>query len=156
MDERLVETEAPFWQGADTADMLSYAAAVYGVPEEALVEGLLRHSGDDGGRFSAHLDGRRQQEQAALEQQMAEQFEQLAAVVPEIRGVEDLPVGVLESAAREGIPLLDAYLRQWYATARQAQADRQAAEQSAGSLGGVFEEIDPKESAFSRAFRKQL
>ena len=78
------------------------------------------------------------------------------AVVPEIRGVEDLPAGVLESAAREGIPLLDAYLRQWYATARQAQADRQAAEQSAGSLGGVFEEIDPKESAFSRAFRKQL
>lgn len=160
MDDVLVEAEAPFWQGADTADMLSYAAAVYGVPEETLVQGLLQHSGDDGGGFSAHLDGRRRQEEAALEQQMAEQFEQLSATVPEIRRVEDLPDGVLEQAVQEGIPLLDAYLRQWYATARQAaaqeEAGRQAAAQSAGSLGGVFEEIDPKETAFSRAFRKQL
>lgn len=156
MDEVLVETEAPFWQGADAADMLSYAAVVYQVPEEALVEGLLRHSGDDGGGFAAHLDGRRRGEQAALEQQMAEQFEELAAMVPEIQKVEDLPPGVLEQAVEAGIPLVDAYLRQWYAAARQAETDRQAAERSAGALGGVFEEIDPKETAFSRAFRKQL
>lgn len=158
--EEEAQEVVPFWQGADTADKLSYAAALYGVPEEMLIDGLLRQSGDSGAGWQQHLTTRRQKDEEATTTRLAAEFDELCAHVPEFRQVQDVPSSVVETASAEGITLLDAYLRQWYAIARQTAAEvakeGEAAAQSAGSLGGVFEELDPKETAFSRAFRMAL
>lgn len=154
------EATAPAWQGADTADKLSYAAAVVGVSEDRLVEALLHHSGDDGARWGEHLDARQREAEQHLTDRLAAEFQVLAAEVPSIRHVDDLPDEVLNTALTEGVTLFDAYLRQWYAvwreTAAQEASARAAAEQSAGALGGAFDEPDPKETAFSRSFRGAL
>lgn len=154
------EAAAPAWQGADTADKLSYAAAVVGVSEDRLVEALLQQSGDDGTRWGAHIDERQRAAEQHLTDRLAVEFQVLAAEVPSIRHVDDLPDEVLNTALTEGVTLFDAYLRQWYAVWRQTAAQeasaRAAAEQSAGALGGAFDEPDPKETAFSRSFRGAL
>lgn len=154
------EGNSPVWQGADIADKLSYAAAVVGVPEDRLVEALLQHSGDDGTRWGAHIDERQRESEQRLTDRLAAEFEVLAAEVPAIRQVSDLSDEVIKTALSEGVTLLDAYLRQWYAASRQTAAqqasERAAAAQSAGALGGAFDEPDPKETAFSRSFRGAL
>lgn len=161
-EERMPDEAAipPAWQGADIADKLSYAATLFGLPEDALVEELLRHSGDDGSRWQTHLDVRRQNAREGLTERLTAEFDELSAQVPEIRQVKDVPAEVLETAMSEGVTLLDAYLRRWYAAARktaeQQERQRQSAAQSAGSLGGVFDEPDPRETAFSRSFRVAL
>lgn len=95
-----------------------------------------------------------------LTERLVAEFDELAAQVPEIRRVQDVPAEVLETAMREGVSLLDAFLRRWYAAERQAAAQRerqqQAAAQSAGRLGGAFDALDPREAAFSRSFRTAL
>lgn len=150
------EETAPFWQGADIGDKLSYAASLYGVPEDALVEALLQQSGDDGARWQQHVETRRKQAEERTTGRLAAEFDVLSAQVPEFRQVGDVPQRVVDNAMKEGITLLDAYLREWYAANRQEQLQQAAAARSAGPMGGTFEEPDPKESAFSRAFRSAL
>lgn len=148
--------QPPVWQGADTADLLSYAALVRGVPEAALVEELLCQSGDDGARWESHLHTRRRQSEAQQVERLAAEFAVLSAQVPEVQHMEDVPDTVFQTALEQHITLCDAYLRQWYAAQQQVQAQQQAVAQSVGALGGAFEQPDPRETAFSRAFRTAL
>lgn len=150
----------PVWQGADMADKLSYAALVRGVPEEALVDELLRQSGDDGARWASYMQERRRRADDALTDRLAAEFDELTGQVPEVRQPEDVPDEVVQTAVRDGVTLTDAYLRRWYAlsrrTAAEQESERRAAAQSAGRLGGTFDEPDPRETAFSRSFRTAL
>ena len=150
----------PFWQGADTADKLSYAALLYGVPEETLIDAMLKQSGDSGERWEGHITARREAAQQQMTNRLAREFDELAAQVPEIGTVQDVPREVAEAAASGEITLLDAYLRRWYVLSREAaaqmEAQQKAAACSAGSLGGEFAEPDPKNAAFSRSFRMAL
>ena len=150
----------PVWQGANMADKLSYAALVRGVPEEALVDELLRQSGDDGARWPSYMQERRRRADDALTDRLATEFDELTVQVPEVRQPEDVPDEVMQTAIRDGMTLTDAYLRRWYALSRQTAAEqeseRRAAAQSAGRLGGAFDEPDPRETAFSRSFRTAL
>lgn len=158
-DERVEETP-PVWQGANMADKLSYAALVRGVPEEALVDEWLRQSGDDGARWPQYMQERRRRADDALTDRLAAEFDELTGQVPEVRQPEDVPDEVLQTAVCSGMTLTDAYLRRWYALSRQTAAEqeseRRAAAQSAGRLGGTFDEPDPRETAFSRSFRSAL
>ena len=150
----------PFWQGADTADKLSYAALLYGVPEEELIDAMLRQSGDNGERWEGHITARREAAEQQMTDRLAREFDELSAQVPEIGSVQDVPREVAEAAADGKQTLLDAYLRRWYVLSREAaaqiEAQQSAAARSAGSLGGEFDEPDPKNTAFSRAFRMAL
>ncbi len=150
----------PVWQGADTADKLSYAALVRGVPVEALVDELLRQSGDDGARWASYMQERRRRADDALTDRLAAEFDELTVQVPEVRRPEDVPDEVVQTAVHDGVTLTDAYLRRWYAlsrrTAAEQESERRAAAQSAGRLGGAFDEPDPRETAFSRSFRTAL
>ena len=160
VEETAAAETPPVWQGADMADKLSYAALVRGMPEEALVDELLRQSGDDGARWPSHMQERRRRADDALTDRLAAEFDELTAQVPEVRQPEDVPDEVVQTAIHGGMTLTDAYLRRWYALSRRTAAEqaseRRAAAQSAGRLGGAFDEPDPRETAFSRSFRTAL
>ena len=91
---------------------------------------------------------------------LAEEFLALTEEFPRLVSPADLPEGVLDTAAREGIPLLDAYLRyRWQEEKKVAaslQARQQAAERSAGSLSRSAADTPPEQDAFLRAFRSAL
>ncbi len=91
---------------------------------------------------------------------LAVEFLALAEEFPQLLHPSELPDGVLDTAAREGIPLLDAYLRyRWQEEkkiAAAAQTRRQAAQSSAGSLSRGAVEVPPEQDAFLRAFRSAL
>lgn len=159
-DSPAAEAVAPVWQGASTADKLGYAAEVYGMPEEALVEALLQQSGDDGAGFEAFAAAKKQQNDEAVDARLVREFDELTAQVPDIRQVQDIPEAVVACAVRGEMSLTDAYLRYWYRVSRESErqkaAERQAADLTAGRMGGEFCERDPKETAFSRAFQKAI
>ena len=91
---------------------------------------------------------------------LAEEFIALSEEFPRLMHPADLPDGVLDTAAREGIPLMDAYLRhRWQEEKKVAAATdsrRRAAESSAGSLSRGAIETPPEQDAFLRAFRLAL
>ena len=91
---------------------------------------------------------------------LAEEFLSLAEEFPQLTHPADLPDEVLDTAAREGIPLLDAYLRyRWQEEKKVAAATdsrRRAAQCSAGSLSRTAVETPPEQDAFLRAFRSAL
>lgn len=91
---------------------------------------------------------------------LATEFLTLAEEFPQLVSPADLPDSVLDTAAQEGIPLLDAYLRhRWQEEKRIAAATarrRQAAAGSAGSLSRGAVETPPEQDAFLRAFRSAL
>ena len=91
---------------------------------------------------------------------LAEEFLALTQEFPRLVNPADLPEGVLDTAAQEGIPLLDAYLRyRWQEEKKVAAATesrRRAAQCSAGSLSRTAVETPPEQDAFLRAFRSAL
>ena len=91
---------------------------------------------------------------------LATDFIALAEEFPHLVSPTELPDSVLDTAAREGIPLLDAYLRhRWQEEKRVATANatrRRAAVSSAGSLSRGAMETPPEQDAFLRAFRSAL
>lgn len=91
---------------------------------------------------------------------LATDFIALTAEFPHLVSPADLPDSVLDTAAGEGIPLLDAYLRyRWQEEKKVATANatrRRAAVSSAGSLCRGAVETPPEQDAFLRAFRLAL
>lgn len=95
-----------------------------------------------------------------ITQRLAEEFLVLTEEFPQLVSPSQLPDGVLDTAAREGISLLDAYLRyRWQEEKRVAaavQQRQQAVRQSAGSLSRGAVQTPPEQDAFLRAFRSAL
>lgn len=91
---------------------------------------------------------------------LAADFLLLAEEFPDLQSPAQLPDTVLDMAAEEGIPLLDAYLRhRWQEEKRRLAAEKQqeqAARQSAGSLAAGAAQTPPEQDAFLRAFRRAL
>lgn len=91
---------------------------------------------------------------------LATDFLVLAEEFPHISSPSQLPDEVLELAAEEGIPLLDAFLRhRWQEekrVARSTRQRRQAADASAGSLSRGSVQTPPEQDAFLRAFHSAL
>ena len=93
-------------------------------------------------------------------QRLAEDFLTLAEEFPQFISPSQLPAGVLDMAAEQGISLLDAYLRhrlqEEKKVAAAAEKQQQAAKQSAGSLSRGAVQVPPEQDAFVRAFRSAL
>ena len=91
---------------------------------------------------------------------LAADFLALTEEFPHILSPAQLPEGVLDCAAGEGISLLDAYLRhRWQEEKRVAAAQQkrqQSAQCSAGSLSRGAADTPPEQDAFLRAFRSAL
>ncbi|MBR0447556.1 MAG: hypothetical protein IIX28_03710 [Clostridia bacterium] len=91
---------------------------------------------------------------------LAADFITLTEEFPHLNSPTDLPDSVLDTAAQENIPLLDAYLRyRWQEEKKVAaslQTRQQAAMRSAGSLSRGAEGTPPEQDAFLRAFRSAL
>lgn len=91
---------------------------------------------------------------------LAADFLILTEEFPHLNSPTELPDSVLDTAAREGIPLLDAYLRyRWQEEKKVAasiQTRQQAAQRSAGSLSRGAADTPPEQDAFLRAFRSAL
>ncbi len=91
---------------------------------------------------------------------LAQEFLTLMQEFPQLCAPSQLPDSVLDTAAGEGISLLDAYLRyRWQEEKRvaAAQAARcQAAACAVGSLSRGAVETPPEQDAFLRAFRSAL
>ena len=91
---------------------------------------------------------------------LAADFLLLAEEFPQLQSPAQLPDVVLDTAATENIPLLDAYLRYRWQEEKKvlaAEAKReQAAKQSAGSLSVGSTQVPPEQDAFLRAFRRAL
>jgi len=148
--------EVPAWRGASTADKLAYAAQLLGVDADTLLEELLaRQEGAADGwqAFSRQMAARADE---ALTARLAEEFEALCRMVPDITSVDQLPSSVWETAVQQGIPLTDAYLRFWYQehqkAAEEARRQQQNAGNSTGPLSGVYEPPQVELEMFNRAF----
>lgn len=91
---------------------------------------------------------------------LAEGFLTLMEEFPQFISPAQLPDGVLDMAAQQGISLLDAYLRyrlqEEKKVAAAAEKRQQAARQSAGSLSRGAVQTPPEQDAFLRAFRAAL
>ena len=100
------------------------------------------------------------EESEDVTQRLAEDFLALAEEFPQFIHPDQLPDDVLDMAAKQGISLLDAYLRhrlrEEKKMAAAAQKRQQAAEQSAGSLSRGAIQTPPEQDAFLRAFRAAL
>lgn len=100
------------------------------------------------------------EEAVDVTQRLAEDFLMLAEEFPQFISPGQLPDEVLDTAAEQGIPLLDAYLRyRWQEEKKVAAAAaqrQQAAQQSAGSLSRGAVGTPPEQDAFLRAFRSAL
>ena len=95
-----------------------------------------------------------------ITQRLAEDFLTLAEEFPQFVSPGQLPDGVLDVAAQQGIPLLDAYLRyrmqEEKKIAAAAEKRQKAAAQSTGSLARGAVQTPPEQDAFLRAFRAAL
>ncbi len=91
---------------------------------------------------------------------LADGFLQLQQEMPELQSVADVPEAVLQAAAEENIPLLDAFLRHRFREERAVLAEQQrqsrAAQAAAGSLGGSNRQAKPVSDAFARSFEQAL
>ena len=99
-------------------------------------------------------------EEIDVTDRLAEDFLALAEEFPQFVSPAQLPDVVLDVAARQGISLLDAYLRhrlqEEKKVAAAAEKRQQAANQSAGSLSRGAVQTPPEQDAFLRAFRSAL
>ena len=99
-------------------------------------------------------------EPSDITRRLADEFFLLREEFPAIHSPEQLPDAVLEMAAKDGIPLFDAYLRFRYEEEKRVRLEeerrRLAAARSAGSLSQGAAEADPEQEAFLRAFRTAL
>lgn len=99
-------------------------------------------------------------EEIDVTDRLAEDFLALAEEFPQFVSPAQLPDAVLDIAARQGISLLDAYLRhrlqEEKKVAAAAEKRQQAANQSAGSLSRGAVQTPPEQDAFLRAFRSAL
>lgn len=93
-------------------------------------------------------------------QRLAEDFLALAEEFPAFVSPSQLPEEVLDTAAEQGISLLDAYLRYRLREEKKVAAAmekrQQAAKRSAGSLSRGAVQTPPEQDAFIRAFRAAL
>lgn len=93
-------------------------------------------------------------------ERLAEDFLTLAEEFPQFIRPNQLPEGVLDMAAKQGISLLDAYLRHRWQEEKKitaaAEKRQQAAAQSVGSLSRGAVQTPPEQDAFLRAFRLAL
>ena len=91
---------------------------------------------------------------------LAADFIILCGEFPEIHDPDDLPDEVLDTAAEEGISLLDAYLRfRWQEekrVRREEERSRRAAARAVGSLVQTGPQAKPEQEAFMRGFRRAL
>ena len=91
---------------------------------------------------------------------LAEDFLVLAEEFPQFVSPAQLPDGVMDMAAEQGISLLDAYLRyrlqEEKKVAAAAEKRQQAAQRSTGSLSRGVVQTPPEQDAFLRAFRAAL
>lgn len=91
---------------------------------------------------------------------LADDFLVLAEEFPQFVSPSQLPDGVLDMAAEQGITLLDAYLRyrlqEEKKVAAAVEKRKQSAAQSAGSLSRGAVQTPPEQDAFLRAFRSAL
>lgn len=91
---------------------------------------------------------------------LAEEFIQLSEEFPQMSHPDQLPDEVLNLAATENIPLLDAYLRFRWQEEKRVRAEeerrRRTAEQAVGSLQDGTGEPHPEQDAFLRAFHHAL
>lgn len=91
---------------------------------------------------------------------LAAEFIALTGEFPEFQDPGQLPEEVLDTAAAENIPLLDAWLRYRWQEEKKvlaaAKKRQEAAGQSAGPLSRGAVRDDPGSDAFLRAFRSAL
>ena len=91
---------------------------------------------------------------------LSQDFATLAEAFPQFTDLNQLPDGVLNTAAQQGISLLDAYLRYRLQEEKKVAAAgakrREAAMRSAGSLSRGAVQTPPEQDAFLRAFRAAL
>lgn len=91
---------------------------------------------------------------------LADGFLLLRQEVPGMESIEDVPEAVLEMAAKEKLPLLDAYLRYRWREERAVEAERERQRRtgmlSAGSLYTGGAQSHPEADAFARAFAQAL
>lgn len=102
-----------------------------------------------------------QQERDQLQQRLADEYVALSKEAPgRFTQFADVPAPVVETAIKEHISLLDAYLRFEHREARKSEAERGiqagAARRSAGSLGGERSTPDLDLDSFERAFHRAL
>lgn len=102
-----------------------------------------------------------EQEQAALEQRLADEFVRLTEEMPgQFDAFTDVPPAVVDIAVRSNVSLMDAYLRYTFYEQRRAEAVRerqaQSAGRSAGSLGCAGHMPEPEMDSFERAFHTAL
>lgn len=94
------------------------------------------------------------------EERLAAEYDALCAEIPDAPAFAELPEETFSVAEREGVPLLDAYLRVLFREQRrtaQALHDQQeAAARSAGSLRGETDDPDTAGEAFIRALKRAL
>ncbi len=95
-----------------------------------------------------------------ITRRLADEFFLLREEFPAIHSPEQLPDAVLDMAAKDGIPLFDAYLRFRHREEKRVRLEeerrRLAAQRSVGSLMQGAAQADPEQEAFLRAFRTAL
>ena len=91
---------------------------------------------------------------------LAAEFIAMQTEVPGLHAPEDLAPEIFDTAARERIPLMDAFLRhRWQEeqrVRREEERRRRAADCSSGSLREGTAQKPPEEGAFLRSFRRAL
>lgn len=91
---------------------------------------------------------------------LAAEFITMQQEVPGLHAPEDLAAEIWDTAAREGIPLLDAFLRfRWQEeqrVRREKERRRRTAACSSGSLREGGAESHPEQDAFVRSFRRAM
>ncbi len=91
---------------------------------------------------------------------LAAEFIAMQAEVPGLHAPEDLAAEIFDTAAREHIPLMDAFLRyRWQEeqrVRREEERRHRAAACSPGSLREGAAQKPPEEGAFLRSFRRAL
>lgn len=91
---------------------------------------------------------------------LAAEFITMQQEVPGLHAPEDLAAEIWDTAAREGIPLLDAFLRfRWQEeqrVRREKERRRRTAACSSGSLREGGADSHPEQDAFVRSFRRAM
>ncbi len=91
---------------------------------------------------------------------LAAEFITMQQEVPGLHAPEDLAAEIWDSAAREGIPLMDAFLRfRWQEeqrVRREEERRRRAVACSPGSLREGAAQNHPEQDVFVRAFRRAM
>lgn len=97
---------------------------------------------------------------ADITHRLAADFIRMQQQMPSLQSPDALPDAVYDMAARENIPLMDAFLRiRWQEEQkiqREEERRRMAAHSSSGSLRQGQAAVAPEQDAFFRSFRRAL